>query len=150
MSEIGYIYKISSNQTPLVYFGSTTTRPCLRKAIHRYQYKAFLNNKNNYLSAFEVVKYPDHKFEVVETVKFDDKNDLRARERHYIDSHNCCNSNIPGRTPKEYCKTQNVKDSYKLYRYHYYRKKKISKYESLLKQSITANDELMKTYSLLF
>ena len=58
----GKIYKITSFQTDDIYIGSTCN-PYLstRFSKHKNNYKSYLNGDFNYISSFEIMKYPDAK-----------------------------------------------------------------------------------------
>lgn len=75
----GCVYKISSLEGDCCYIGRTT------KPIRQYRYtqhKYEFRTKRYYYSSFEVMKYPDVKFEVIE----DDipREQLRIKEMEYI------------------------------------------------------------------
>ncbi len=97
------IYKIVSNQTDLIYVGSTTQTLSQRMASHRSNFKRWRNdNGRNYTSSFEVMKFKDAKIILIERVECKDKEGLLKIERKYIESLNCCNKYIPGRTKIEW------------------------------------------------
>ena len=53
----GKIYKLISNQTDDIYYGSTIEKTLSnRLGGHRSQYKLWLNNKSNYVTSFEIIK----------------------------------------------------------------------------------------------
>ncbi len=56
--------------------------------------------KNNYLTSVEILKNGDYDIVLIEECKCDNKMQLNARERHYIDQLNCVNKNKPLRTEK--------------------------------------------------
>jgi hypothetical protein len=110
------IYKIVSSQTDKVYIGSTTKdRLCQRMIQHRVDYKSYLNNKKNYISSFEIMKYDDTEIILIETFPCESKDKLHARERYWIENIvNCVNKQVPIRTEKEHNE----------YHQKYYKKKK--------------------------
>ncbi len=88
----GKIYKIISNQTDLVYYGSTIEEVLTnRLSGHRCSYKRWLNGKTNYTSSFEIVKHEDVKIILVETCPCNTKYELIAREQYHIDNNECIN-----------------------------------------------------------
>ena len=99
---IGYVYVIRSHQTDDIYFGSTTQMLCKRMAKHRESYRYWLDDKYHYVSSFEILKHEDAYIELVETVNFENKKELHAREGHHIRENNCVNKNIMGRTEAEW------------------------------------------------
>lgn len=99
---IGRVYCIRSHQTPNIYIGSTKQILCMRMGSHRRDYKKFLNNKTNYITSFEILKYGDAYIELIEEVECETKSQLWAREGHYIRTMDCVNKIIVGRTVAEY------------------------------------------------
>ena len=99
------IYKIVDNTNGNIYIGSTCKKLCQRIAQHRSSYKRYLDGKVNYVSSFKILKNDDYDIILVEeVVDCKNKEQLRARERHYIESLDCVNKRIEGRTKKEYRK----------------------------------------------
>lgn len=76
----GKIYSIRSHQTDKYYIGSSCVDLCKRLYCHRLQYKNFLNDKNAYVSSFEIIKYDDHYIEVIEDFPCNSKRELEKRE----------------------------------------------------------------------
>lgn len=95
--ENGKIYKIVSNQTDEVYYGSTCQKLCLRMSGHRSDFKL---NKCLSISR-NILKYDDAKIILVENVKCNNKEELLQKERYYIENNICINKQIPLRTKKE-------------------------------------------------
>jgi hypothetical protein len=83
--EHGKVYAIKSNNSPLIYIGSTY-RPCsYRFSIHKYNYKQWLNNNNrHYQSPFDVLQFGDCYIEILEDVNCETRHELELREKHYI------------------------------------------------------------------
>jgi len=96
--ENGKIYKLWSNQTDLVYIGSTCN------PLHKrfYQHKNHYKNIKQYITAFELLKYEDCKIELIETYSCKSKEELNAREGYWIRKENCVNKCVAGRGKKEY------------------------------------------------
>ena len=99
----GKIYKIVSAQTDKVYIGSTTkNRLCQRMTEHRAGYKRYLNEKFNYLTSYEIIKYDDAEIILIESFPCETKDELHKRERYWIENtNNCVNKQVPTRTKKE-------------------------------------------------
>ena len=97
----GKIYKIVCNVTGLVYIGSTC-EPILarRLAGHRKTYNNYLNDKYNFVTSFKVLENGDYSIILLEKCQCNDKMELLKRERHYIETNECVNKNIPSRTIK--------------------------------------------------
>ena len=88
----GKIYKIISNQTNLVYYGSTIEKILTnRLSGHRTDYKYWLNGKQTYVTSFEIIKYEDCKIILVESFPCNTKYELTARDQYYIDNNKCVN-----------------------------------------------------------
>ena len=64
------IYAIRSHQTNDVYIGSTVERLSARMSKHRYDYKKFSAGEGmNYVSSYEILKYPDAYIELIKNLK---------------------------------------------------------------------------------
>lgn len=102
--ESAKIYKICSEQGPLVYFGCTTKKYLSqRMASHRTNYKKWKEGKFNNVESFRLFDaygVENCKIELLETVELISK--IKERERYYIDNFDCVNKNIPGRSKQEY------------------------------------------------
>ena len=100
---VGKIYKIVSDQTDDIYYGSTKQPLCKRLYDHRNHYKRYTNGTFNYVSSFEIVKYNDCQIFLVEQIdECRSKEELHARERYYIENFESVNIQHPNRTDKEY------------------------------------------------
>lgn len=102
------IYRIVSDQTDELYYGSTTQPLTARLSSHKTSYKCWQKGESRYCSSYEVMKYDDAKIILVEKYPCDTKEELHARERYFIENNTCTNKFIPGRTKKEY--RENNKD----------------------------------------
>ena len=112
----GYIYKIVDNTNGNIYYGSTIQNVSARLAKHRQDYKNFLNKKKiNKCSSSIILENNNYSYYTIEEVNFDNKWELRNRERWYIENNNCVNKCIPNRTAKEYREenSEKIKASYK-------------------------------------
>jgi hypothetical protein len=97
------IYKIVDNTNGNIYVGSTCKKLCQRMAQHRTSYKQYLNGKYHFVTSFKIIENGDYDIILLEEVKdCENKEQLRARERHYIESLDCINKVIVGRTKQEY------------------------------------------------
>ncbi len=107
----GKIYKIISDQTDKMYFGATVQKYlCERFRGHKKDMK-----KGKYCSSKEILVFDDAQIVLIENFPCNSKNELAARERHFIELNKdvCVNIQVPGRTIKEYNQTQKVKDKEK-------------------------------------
>ena len=113
----GKIYKIISNQTNDVYYGSTI-EPYLTNRLsgHRTHYKCWLNGKRNNITSYELVNFDDAKIILVETFPCNTKDELHAREQHYIDNNDCVNKQKAwsGLSKAEYQKQYNGENREKI------------------------------------
>ena len=124
----GFIYIIRSHQTDDVYYGSTTQMLCKRMASHRACYKLWLDGKYSCVSSFDILKYGDAYIELVEEVKYENKQELYAREGHHIRTNKCVNKHIAGRSRKESSKKYNDANREKHKQYREENKDKIKEY----------------------
>lgn len=86
----GKIYKIASLNTNKIYIGGTTERLSVRMAKHRYSCKTY----GSYTSK-DVIKYGNAFIILIEKYPCTDRDELRAREQHWIDKFKniCVNHN---------------------------------------------------------
>ena len=88
----GKIYKLISNRTNLIYYGSTIEDKLTnRLSGHRRDYRRWQNSKFAYVSSFEIVKFEDVKIILVESYPCNTRYELLAREQWYIDNNDCSN-----------------------------------------------------------
>jgi len=112
------VYRIISDSNPdLVYYGSTYCKLSNRLSKHKNNYKRYLKEKSHYVTSFDLIKLDDCKIILVEKYPCTDKEELRMRERFYIENNQCVNKVIPGRTKKEYYKDnrENIEENSKIY-----------------------------------
>ncbi len=129
MAQSGFIYKLTCKNTLKTYYGSTTGDIANRLTEHIHKYKRGVKH-----SSADIIAGGDYCIEELELIDFEDKNELRERERFYImNDKNCINKNIPNRTSKDwhlanpnYNKTYyvNNKEKHSLYMRSYYLNKK--------------------------
>ncbi len=82
----GKIYKIISDQTDMIYVGSTSEKYLSsRLNRHRSNYKGYLVGKYNYVTSFEILKYDDAKIILLELYPCQCREQLLAKEQSYID-----------------------------------------------------------------
>lgn len=101
----GKIYKIVSDSTDRIYIGSTCKKYLSQRlSKHVCSYKLYLQGKTNYVTSFDLIKNGDYDIVLLENVNCDNKEQLRARERYYIELYNniCVNKLIPNRSRKEH------------------------------------------------
>jgi hypothetical protein len=100
----GKVYKIVSNLTNQIYVGSTTKKYLSQRMNdHRSAFKFYGVKKDKYLTSFVILKFYDAEIVLLENVLCKSKDELRARERHYIETlPNTVNKMHPTRTAQEY------------------------------------------------
>lgn len=132
----GKIYQIYCNKTGKRYIGSTTqNKLTARLQQHKYHYKKYMEAKESGghfrrpCMSFNIIENCDFAISLVEEVDYDDKQELLARERFYIENYdNVENYNIPTRTAKERYNINKDEILNKSYvKYHYGGGKEIQK-----------------------
>ena len=119
---LGKIYKIEPiTGGDEVYIGSTSL-PLLstRMAQHRSDYKRWKDNKRSAATSFSLFdKYGLNNCQIIliENVNATNKDELAAREGHWIRNTACVNKIIVGRTQREW--VDDNKESYSLYQLQY-------------------------------
>ena len=91
------IYKLTSQQTPKIYIGSTKLSLNTRFILHKTKFK----NQVKYITANEILQYPDCNIELIEECNMT-KDELKRKEGYYIKQNDCVNKNIAGRNLKQY------------------------------------------------
>jgi len=136
----GKIYKIESTLGNMVYYGSTTKkRLCDRMTTHRGDYNKWLKGKSNLVmvyNLFEEYGLENCKIILVENCPCESRDELHAREAHYIRNFECVNKCIPNRTNKEYYEDNKVKIAEKAKVYREVNKDKIKEYREVNKDKI--------------
>jgi len=81
------IYKIISPHTDKIYIGSTTKQYiACRKAVHKKHYQMWKDdNTKQYCSSFELYDLGDIEYILLEAYECNSKDELRARERYWIE-----------------------------------------------------------------
>lgn len=98
----GKIYKIVDNTNGNIYIGSTTETLSRRLVCHRSKYKCHLLGKAEYVSSIEILKNNNYDIILIEKYNCNDKEELLARERYYIENNKCVNRLVPGRNHQNY------------------------------------------------
>ena len=120
------IYRIVSDQTNMIYIGSTIDKLNKRLTNHICNYNKYLNGNKMYCSSYEILKYDDYKIELIELYPCDNKNELHEKEQYYLTFYKdiCVNKQkaYTGLTKIEYNKEryQNNKDKIQEYKKEYY------------------------------
>lgn len=97
------IYRIVCNETGETYIGSTTQPLTKRLSKHKENFKYFLQGKYSAnLASFPIIERGNYDIVLIEEFPCENKSQLHARERYYIETCICVNKNIPSRTKQEY------------------------------------------------
>ena len=97
------IYKIIDNSNGNIYIGSTTHKYLSQRLVkHRYAYKLYLEGCKKYMTSFKILENGDYDIMLLENVNCETKDQLYVRERYYIETLECVNMVVPGRTKQEY------------------------------------------------
>ena len=116
--EYGKIYKITSESTGFVYYGSTAQKYLSQRLSgHLGSYKSYLNGKCDYVTSFELLKCEDYKMELIKYFPSVNKKQLTTEEAKYIRCNDCVNKVIPDRTRKEYHKEYQEQNKEKINEY---------------------------------
>ena len=86
----GKIYKIISPHTDKIYIGSTAKQYlCQRLTAHKTSFRAYQKTgKGGNLRSYELLQSGDVEIILIESYPCNSKDELTARERHWIDQHN--------------------------------------------------------------
>lgn len=126
----GKIYKIVSGD--LVYIGSTCEPTLARRlAFHVSAHKQFKQGNYRHTTSIELIEKGQYDISLIESYPCQSKDELHARERFWIETTNCVNKSIPGRTRAEYSKIYQKKN-----------KDTLSEYN---KEYRNANEDTLKT-----
>ena len=102
------IYKIISDNTNMIYIGSSyEPRLSRRLARHKMNYNDWLKDNNKtYITSYEILKLDNYSIVLLENYSCNNRDELRARERYYIELYKniCVNKVIPYRTENEHLK----------------------------------------------
>ena len=98
----GRVYKIYCNETGECYYGSTEETLSRRLSVHKGGYKAWKNNKGTYTTSYKILERGNYVISLMEEGDFENKDFMKARERHYIENNECVNKNVPNRMKKEW------------------------------------------------
>lgn len=140
----GKIYKIVDNTNGNIYIGSTCKTLSQRLEKHRINYKQYLDGKYGYTTSFEILKNSNCDIYLLEKCEnIASKEELRARERHYIGKIECVNKRVEGRTQKEYY-NDNI-EKMREYEKEYYIKNK-DKIREKHKEYVKINQDEIKEY----
>jgi hypothetical protein len=135
----GKIYKVVSNTVEGTYYGSTADELWSRFGKHKKDYNQWKKGKYPYVTSFKLIEAGDAEIILVEKYPCNDKIELKARERWYIENNECVNKCVPNRTVKEYY--QDNKGKISEYQKEYYQNNK-----EKIKEQYQDNREKLKEY----
>ncbi len=98
----GTVYMIWSSQTPKRYYGSTIQTLSMRMSEHRKRFRKWSVDGLNYVSSYDVLCFDDARIEWIETVEFENRAELAAREGWWMRNNECSNKNVAGRGAAEW------------------------------------------------
>ena len=87
----GYIYKIYTLDNKMEYYASTTQRVCKRMADHKYLHKKWKDGESGFSPSYPIIDTNDYKYMTMEVMDFDERFELKNRERWYIENNECVN-----------------------------------------------------------
>ena len=94
----GFIYRLWCKNSLKTYYGSTTGDIANRLAEHENKYHRGIRH-----SSADIIAGGNYCIEQIELVDYEDKKELRERERFFIETDkNSINRNIPNRTSKDW------------------------------------------------
>jgi hypothetical protein len=140
----GKIYKIVDNTNGNIYVGSTTEPTLARRlAKHRNSYKRYLDDdKRSYMTSFIILENGDYDIVLIENADCESKDQLRAIERHYIETLDCVNKRVEGRTISEWYNAN--KEKLQKQRHEYYETNK-QHFKEIHKNYYKNNLEVIKS-----
>lgn len=121
------IYRIVCNETGETYIGSTTQPLTKRLSKHKTNYKQFLQGKYHFVTSFNILQNNNYDIVLIEEFPCENKSQLHARERYYIESCICVNKFIPSRNIKEYQEKYREENKDKIKEYYEENLEKIKK-----------------------
>jgi hypothetical protein len=102
----GKVYKLECLNTGKVYVGHTTKQYLSQRlALHKQAYTQWLRTNKKYMTSFEILKGGNFTITLLESYPCSSEDELKARERHWIETIENVNRYIPTRTFKEYLET---------------------------------------------
>ena len=131
------IYRLINNKGD-VYYGSTCSTLKIRLDRHKKAYYYWFYHNYQFCYSFVVMHNQKFKIQLVERCyEVKDKQQLKERERFYIENYPCCNHNVPARTIRESYTAYNQKPDRKEHLKSYYQqnREKIKEYQKAYYQS---------------
>jgi hypothetical protein len=101
----GKIYRLVCSATGKQYVGSTTQPLSKRLHGHKLNYECWQRGKHHYVSSYDLFETGEVEVFLLEDYPCDRKEQLHARERHWIETLECVNKRVPTRTHKEWAES---------------------------------------------
>jgi hypothetical protein len=144
----GYIYKISSPDEKINYYGLSTTNIYFRLYHHIKGYiKYTINKDSNYCSSYKIFEEYGIDYINIKLIEKHDNitmEDLQNRETYYIQNNDCCNINKINK--KKYESIHNKKEFSRLSKLS---EEQINNNIELLKNKTFSNNEILHIHDLL-
>ncbi len=93
---MGIIYELYCLTSNTRYIGSSVLSKEDRLKYHEKHYRAYLKNKHNLVSSFDILKSNNYVINILENVE--DENLLLEREQFYFENNECINVKNPKQT----------------------------------------------------
>jgi hypothetical protein len=129
----GKIYKIVSDNIEGTYYGSTADTLWSRFGTHNRKFRAWKKGSKVYYTSYKLIEAGNASIVLVEYFPCNNKIELKARERWYIENNDCVNKNVPNRTHKEWRKDNKEKIKEQQKEYYQENKEKIKEYQQINK-----------------
>ena len=101
--QLAKIYQIICNTTGKKYIGATCQQKLCTRLAHHV-------SKKNTTTSREIIEGGNYEMVLIEDYPCTSKDQLHRRERHFIETLECVNKQIPGRTKQEYMKDHYVEN----------------------------------------
>lgn len=142
------VYKLIDNTNGNIYIGSTCSPLCKRLSYHKTDFSKWKNGKHHYISSFKILENNDYDIILLEECPCENNEQLRMKERQWIDNLDCVNIKKPY-TSKEEKKqiekewiNKNI-DKVKIWKKNYEKSDKCQQYRKKYKED---NKEQSKEY----
>ena len=96
------IYKLVSQHTDQVYVGSTCLPLKNRMYCHRSAYKAYQKGERGFMTSFILLDLGHVEIVQIDSLSMFDEDELKRRERYWIEKLDTVNKNKPGRSASEW------------------------------------------------
>lgn len=110
--QLSKVYQIVCLTTGDKYIGSTTQKTlAVRLASHKSKFNYWKKGTHHFVTSFVILERGNYQIELLETCPCNSKDELNAREGHYIRTIDCVNRCIAGRTKPEYYEDNKIEHS---------------------------------------